>query len=158
MKKIAFFFFLFLFLHLTVWASDLKLEDLSIKNGTLSIPFDPLNNEYTISLEKEEYHVEFDYKVEEGIAVFIKDNHDLENNSLVILSLTDEKNVVEYHFQILKEEEETTTDVFLSEEPIPIKFSFMYEYKIYIIPSVCLLCLFIVFKLLFHKKKNPHRK
>lgn len=153
MKKIAFFLFLFLFLPLTVIASDLKLDELSIKNGELSIPFDPLNNEYTISLEKEEYNVEFDYKVEENIAVFIKDNHDLENNAIVTISLTDEKNVVEYHFQILKEEESVEQTVF-QEVIKEQEFNFMFEYKNYIIPISCLVLIFIVFKILFHKHKK----
>lgn len=149
----AFFLFLFLFLPLTVIASDLKLDELSIKNGELSIPFDPLNNEYTISLEKEEYNVEFDYKVEENIAVFIKDNHDLENNAIVTISLTDEKNVVEYHFQILKEEESVEQTVF-QEVIKEQEFNFMFEYKNYIIPISCLVLIFIVFKILFHKHKK----
>lgn len=149
----AFFLFLFLFLPLTVIASDLKLDELSIKNGELSIPFDPLNNEYTISLEKEEYNVEFDYKVEENIAVFIKDNHDLENNAIVTISLTDEKNVVEYHFQILKEEESVEQTVF-QEVIKEQEFNFMFECKNYIIPISCLVLIFIVFKILFHKHKK----
>ncbi len=149
----AFLLFLFLFLPLTVIASDLKLDELSIKNGELSIPFDPLNNEYTISLEKEEYNVEFDYKVEENIAVFIKDNHDLENNAIVTISLTDEKNVVEYHFQILKEEESVEQTVF-QEVIKEQEFNFMFEYKNYIIPISCLVLIFIVFKILFHKHKK----
>lgn len=137
-----------------VWASNLELESLTIKNGKLSIPFDKLNNEYTVILESKEYHLELEYEVDDNITVFVKDNQDLMNNSIVTISLTDEKNIVEYHLQILKEEEEQTSSVFLEEKSISIETSFMYEYKIYIIPSVCFLLLFITFKLLFHKHQK----
>lgn len=158
MKKIAFLILLFVCFPCMAWAGSLELESLTIKNGELSIPFDRLNNEYTVLLEKEEYRLELEYKVEENITVFVKDNQDLMNNSVVTISLTDEKNIVEYHFQILKEEEEVTTNVFLEDNPVSIEPSFMYEYKIYIIPSIGFLLIFITFKLLFHKKKNPHKK
>lgn len=158
MKKIAFLFLLFFCVPCIVWGKNLELENLTIKNGSLSIPFDKLNNEYTVVLDKEEYQLDLEYEVDNSITVFVKDNHDLMNNSVVTISLTDEKNIVEYHLQILKEEEEVTTNVFLEEKPISLETSFMYEYKIYIIPAVCFLLLFITFKLLFPKKKKPHQK
>lgn len=158
MKKIAFLFLLFFCVPCIVWGKNLELENLTIKNGSLSIPFDKLNNEYTVLLDKEEYQLDLEYEVDNAITVFVKDNHDLMNNSVVTISLTDEKNIVEYHLQILKEEEETTANVFLEEKPISFEISFMYEYKIYIIPAVCLFLLFITFKLLFPKKKSTHQK
>lgn len=158
MKKIAFFFLLFFCFPYVVWAKDLILESLTIKNGTLSIPFEKLNNEYTVILDKEEYQLDLEYEVDPSITVFVKDNHDLMNNSLVTISLTDEKNIVEYHLQILKEEEEATTNVFLEDNPVSLETSFMYQYKIYIIPTVCLLLLFLTFKILFPKKKKLHQK
>lgn len=158
MKKIAFFFLLFFCFPYVVWAKDLILESLTIKNGTLSIPFEKLNNEYTVILDKEEYQLDLEYEVDPSITVIVKDNHDLMNNSLVTISLTDEKNIVEYHLQILKEEEEATTNVFLEDNPVSLETSFMYQYKIYIIPTVCLLLLFLTFKILFPKKKKLHQK
>lgn len=158
MKKIAFFFLLFFCFPYVVWAKDLILESLTIKNGTLSIPFEKLNNEYTVILDKEEYQLDLEYEVDPSITVIVKDNHDLMNNSLVTISLTDEKNIVEYHLQILKEEEEATTNVFLEDNPVSLETSFMYQYKIYIIPTVCLLLLFLTFKILFSKKKKLHQK
>ncbi len=137
-----------------VWASTIELEELTIKNGELSIPFDKLNNEYTVILDKEEYSLDLEYDVKEGITVFVKDNHDLENNSVVTISLTDEKEVVEYHFQILKEEQEETTNVFLEETKDSYETNFMFTYKNYIIPGVCILLLLLVFKILFPKHKK----
>lgn len=140
------------FLPISVWAANLELEELLVRNGELSIPFDKLNNEYTILLEKDVYHLDLEYKASEGIAVFVKNNENLQNNSVVTLSLTDEKKVVEYHFHILKEEEETTENVFLESTP-EVETNFMMQYKLYIIPSVCFLLLFLLFKLLFKKRK-----
>lgn len=151
MRKIAFFTFLFFLLPFVVFAKNLELEDLVVNNGEFSIPFNKLNNEYTVLLEKEEYHLELEYTVDDGVTVEVKDNHDLVNNSIVTISLTDEKNSVEYHLHILKEEEETY-DVFLEDSSL-IETNFMFEYKNYIIPTVCLFCVFIFYKIIFHHKK-----
>lgn len=152
MKKIVFFLLIFLFIPKFVYASNLKIDELIIKNGELSIPFDPLNNEYTIFLDKEEFHVEFQYSVDKNIAVFVKGNQDLENNSVVTISLTDEKDVVEYHFQILKEEAEIKP-VFLEQNQNE-KTNFIVTYKNYIIPTTCLFTLYLVFQILFREHKK----
>lgn len=159
LKKRIFFLFLFFFLFLPtpISARDLKLEDLTIKNGKLSIPFEPLNNEYTVILESDVDLLELEYKVDENINVSVTDNENLVNNSVVTINLTEEKNTVEYHLHILKEEEEKTENVFLEQNALPMETNIMYEYKNYIIPSVCFLLIFIVFKILFHKKRK-HKK
>ncbi len=154
MKKIAFLIVVFLYFPVSVKASDLVLEDLKIKNGTLSIPFDKLNNEYTVILEKDVLQIDLEYKTKEGIEVFVNDNYDLANNSVVTLLLKDEKNSVEYHLQVYKEEEEKTISTFLENPQVSLETNFMFEYKNYIIPITCLFLIFIVFKILFHKHKK----
>lgn len=132
-------------------ASDLKLEELEVKNGSLSTLFDPLNNEYTILLGKEEYNVHFSYKVAENVEVLVENNYDLENNSVVTIFLSDTKSRVEYHFQILKEESD---EVAVFEEITPPENSgFLYTYKNYVIPSSCFFLIGFVFKILFKHKK-----
>lgn len=153
LKKNVFFFLLFLFFPIAVQAKDLVLDELTILNGNLSIPFESLNNEYTVILKEDVEQLELEYKVEEGVTIFIEGNKDLKNNSVVTITLNDEKKTVVYHLQVLKEEKEIAQNVFL-EAPIPEKTNFMYEYKNYIIPSTCLLLLFLVFKILFHKHKK----
>lgn len=159
MKKWSFFLFLFILCFpLFVKAKDLKLESLTIKNGTLSIPFEPLNNEYTVLLDREVEELALEYKVDEKITVLVSNNENLKNNSVVTITLTQEKDTVEYHLQILKEEEEEIASVFLEQKPMPIETNFMFEYKNYIIPAVCFLLILIVFKILFHKKRKNKRK
>ncbi len=154
MKKIVFFLFLFISFLSFVSAKDLILQELTVKNGKLSIPFESLNNEYTVLLEKEETNLELDYKVDDKVQVLIKDNFDLKNNSVVTILLKENKKEVEYHLQILKEDEEEIKEVFL-EEKAPTKMNIMFAYKNYIIPSVCFVFIFIFWKILFHKK---HKK
>lgn len=155
MKRIGLSFFLFLILFFPEkgFAKEIQLNELIIKNGELSIPFEPLNNEYTVTLPKEEYHIELEYKVEEGVVVSVLDNYDLENNAVVTLFLTDQENQTEYHLHILKEEEEATQTTF--SEGTEKQEGFMFQYKNYVIPSSCFILLFIVFKILFPKK---HKK
>ena len=152
MKKIGLLLIL-LFVPNLVKASDLKLEELTILNGELSPNFEPLNNRYTVSLSKEEYTVRMDYKVQDGVIVSVMDNFDLGNNSVVTLILTKENEKVEYYLHILKEEEEKTLETFY-EEKIEVKNNLMYTYKIYIIPTICLILIILVYKFLFHKHKK----
>ncbi len=154
MKKFAFLFLFFFFFTPNVFANDLKLNELTIKNGELSIPFDPLNNEYSVLIEKEVTSLELTYQADEEVAVFLKDNHDLENNAIVVLTLTKENKSVDYRFHILKEEEEVVQQTFLETTPETLKANFMFEYKNYIIPSVCFTLIMVVFKILFHKKRH----
>ncbi len=153
MKKIALLFIFFIFWPNIVLASEISLEDLKIKNGELSPVFNSLNNEYTVTLAKEEYNIEMEYKVVEGITVSILDNFDLANNSKVTLLLTDEKEKTEYHLYILKEEEEQVIQTF-KEETNTKEGNVMYQYKIFIIPAVCFLAILITFKCLFPKKNK----
>ena len=150
MKKLAFFLFL-LFFPSIVWANNLTLESLTILNGEISPGFESLNNEYTVALPKEEYDIELEFGVKSGITVDVINNHDLENNSVVTLVLKEEKNKVEYHLHILKDEEETVST--FKEEIEVMPNPFIYTYKIYIIPATCFFLLFLVFKVLF-----PHHK
>ncbi len=153
LKKIAFLIFLLIGLSVQVHAKDLYLEELTILNGEISPVFEKLNNEYTITLPKEEYTVEMEYKESEGCTVSVLDNFDLENNSKVTILLKNEKNTSEYHFHILKEEEEETQSAF-SEETKELPTGFMYTYKQYIIPSLCFLLIAITYKCIFYKKKK----
>ncbi len=152
MKKIGYILLLLLF-PLNTYAKSLQLEELTILNGELSLPFDALNNEYTVLLDKNEYSIEFDYKVKEDITVSVINNYDLENNATVTIFLSEGEETSEYHLHILKEEEQTIPT--FHEETINTNETFMYQYKMYVIPTVCLLFIFISYKILFkkHKKK-----
>ena len=151
MKKLVFFLF-FLFFPLFVSASDLKLNHLVIENGELSLPFDPLNTSYTISLEKDIDKINFVYEVDNDIEVTIENNQDLQNNSVVVLSLTNKEDTIFYTFHILKEEEESTNTVFL-EEKEEENTNFMMQYKNSIIPISCFILILISYKILFFHKK-----
>lgn len=151
MKKILFFLFVFFF-PVFVNAEDILLEQLEIANGELSLEFEPYNTEYTVTLEETEFHIEFDYKVEEGIVVAINNNHDLENNSIVTLTLSKEGNQLDYHFHILKNEAEDVATFNLETEEV--NNNFMFKYKLYIIPSVCFILIWIIYKILFRKHKK----
>lgn len=152
MKK--FLFFLLVFLPIKVSASDLILNKLVIKNGDISPQFDPLNNQYTVTLDNDIYNLELDYKLDSAININILDNNDLKNNSKVSLVLSENDKTVTYELHILKDEREELP-VFL-ETNNNYDTSFMSLYKIYIIPSTCLILIFIIFKILFHKKHKQN--
>jgi hypothetical protein len=151
MKKIFLFLFLLL-IPVNVLAKDLYLNDLEIKNGELSLPFTKYNTEYTITLDKSEYSVDFSYQVDEDITASILDNYDLENNSIVTIKLEYQDEQINYYFHILKEVEDDAI-VFKEDDEIVLDDSFMYKYKLYIIPLSCLFLIFLAFKILFHKHK-----
>lgn len=151
MKKLAFFLFLLCF-PTFVLASDLKLNALEIKNGKLSLPFDSLNNLYTITLEEDVESVDFVYEVDNEVEVHIENNENLQNNSIVTLQLIHDTDTIEYTFQILKEETEEMRPVFLEEkEEVPTNF--MFQYKTMVIPLTCLILLLLSYKIIFYHKK-----
>ncbi len=150
MKKIILLLF-FIFPSL-VYAEDIYLKNLQIKNGELSLPFDKYNTEYTITLDDSTFQVDFNYEVEEGVTVAVNNNQDLENDSMVTLSVIKDKDQLDYHFYILKNSNEVVSSAPVMEPEIKNKF--IYENKQYIIPSVCLLLIILCHRLLFHKKKS----
>lgn len=156
MKKVL--FFLLVFWPIKVYASDLILNNLVVKNGDISPSFDPLNNQYTVTLDNDIYNLELEYKLDSAININILDNNVLKNNSKVSLVLDESGKTVTYELHILKDEGEELP-VFL-ETNNTYDTSFMALYKIYIIPITCLILIFIIFKILFHKKhkKNTLQK
>ncbi len=152
MKKILF-ILLILLLPNMAYAEDFYLNDLKILNGVLSLPFDSLNTEYTVELAETEFQIDFDYKVSEDVTVSVMDNYDLENDSIVTLILSKDDKKLEYHFHVLKDEAVSTFHYDL-ENGSEQTDHFMYKYKLYIIPSVCLFLIIIVHKILFRKHKK----
>lgn len=150
MKK--FLFFLLLFIPTIVNAEDLVLKNLQIKNGELSLPFDPYNTEYTVTLKESDFKIDFDYVADQDITVAIDNNTDLENDSVVTLTILKENEKLDYHFHVLKNSDETIK-VFTTPK-VEEKESFMFKYKQYVIPSGCLFLIFLIFKILFVRKKH----
>lgn len=151
MKKILFFLFVLFFPNF-VLAEDILLKELNINNGELSLPFDSYNTEYTVTLDETEFHLDFLYVVDDNVIVSINNNHDLENNSKVTLTVLKDKELLEYHFHILKPEKE---NIAVFKEQVNVENnSFMFKYKIYIIPAICLILIIICYKILFRKHKK----
>ena len=125
MKKIFFLCFFFLIPSI-VQAEDLGLKDLQIKNGELSLPFDPYNTEYTVTLDNEEFQIYFDYQVEDDYVVTVENNLDLENDSLVTLNVSKGEEHLLYHFYVLKNNEEVPTIAIKSNDLEEENFMFVY--------------------------------
>ena len=135
-----------------VFAKDLKLNDLAIENGELSPTFEPLNTSYTVVLDSEVERIAFLYEVDNDVEVSIESNEDLQNNSIVLLHIKNEKEQSTYTFQVLKEEEEITP-TFKEETEETLTNSFMMQYKMIVIPIFCLIFIFISYKVVFYHKK-----
>lgn len=155
MKKLLF-FFLCLLIPTFVQASDLILQELTIENGTLSPDFDKYNNEYSVEIEKDIFALDIKYKVEEGNTIAINNNFDLENESIVTITVTKDKKNSDYHLHIMKEEDSEIA-TFQEVKNEVAKESFMTKYRIVIIPTICLLILISTFKLLFLKSKHKRK-
>lgn len=151
MKKIAFFLIL-LILPIKVLATDINLLELNILNGEISPSFDPLNNTYSVLIDKDVSNLDIAFKNNDGVIVDIIDNFDLENNSMVKIKCHSNNKEVIYNLLIVKEEEENL--FVFKEDKNELDTSFMSLYKIYVIPSVCFLIILIFFKLIFPKHKK----
>lgn len=150
MKKI--FLILMLLLPLNVAAKELCLDNLIVKNGELSLEFDKYNLKYTVSIGKDVESLELEYLADKDVNVTINDNHDLKNNDIVTINLQKEDDTVSYELAILKEETEET--MVFQEAINNQENNFMMQYKIFIIPPVCLILIVLSWRLLFRKHKK----
>lgn len=130
------------------------LEELNILNGEMSLKFDPLNTKYTVFLDNNDKELNLEYKLKEGTNIIIEGNYNLDNGSVVVLTISDNEESVNYVFNVyVKEDREVSkSDTNLVELEIDSQKEIS-EYAGPGIASICFLLIMFLFVFLFHKKK-----
>lgn len=131
------------------------LEELEVLNGTMSLKFDVLNTKYTVIMDNEDTSLDFQYKLKDGVNINIEGNENLEDNSNVVITVSNGKDSVSYYFTVYREiAEETNKTIadFIDLDITPQK-----EVSIYAGPGIactCFLLILFLFTILFHKRKS----
>jgi len=132
------------------------LEDLKILNGEMSLKFNPYNTKYTIVLnDYEDMELEMEYRLTDKAQIFISGNYLDKNYNEVILSVSNEKETVNYYLYVYKEKATNVNDALKNYEALEVMPK--KEISPYAAPGIsvtCFLLILILFSLLFHKKKR----
>ncbi len=128
------------------------LQDLKILNGELSLKFDPYQTKYSVNVANDVSSLLFDYVVIDDAKVDIL-NNDLTRSDEVRLKVTKDEKTTFYTFNVLKEEEVSTSDMIAKELEViaPKEIS---PYAVPSIASISFLLILFLFVLLFSKKKS----
>lgn len=137
MKKILFFLFVLFFPMLT--KAEL-IKDLKVVNGTLSLPFTPNNNLYSVTLNDDERDAKFTYTLntESSVVTFIKEEEK------TILHVEENGLKEDYVFYINKKEEDLPV---FKEEQAPLEEKEIPHLKLYVW-SCCFFIIVLLFKFL----------
>lgn len=156
MNRFILFFILMIFLVPCVEAESSYLKDLSINNGYMTLDFDKLNSNYTIILNEGEDALDINYDLEDEYAsLIIYNNYGLllSNKEVIIRVISsDEKSESLYHLNVIKESDETISNM---NEQIALEIKKTTKVHIEsIIASISFLCILLVLGKLFKKSSN----
>ncbi len=129
------------------------LEELNILNGELSINFDSLNSKYTVFLKENENKLDIEYKLKGNTNITIENNNNLVNGSIVIISVTDGKETVNYYLNVYINKTEEVTKSIVNGTLLEVNSK--KEISEYAGPGIACLCFLLIlflFVFLFHKK------
>ena len=88
------------------------LKELVIKNGKLSMEFDPLNTKYTVSVDNKENKLNFEYKIDENYSVSIAGNNLINDYNEIVITVYNDQEYQNYYFYVYKEKAaEVSTDI-----------------------------------------------
>ena len=145
-----------MFLGPCVKAESSYLKDLSINNGYMTLDFDKLNSNYTIILNEGEDALDINYDLEDEYAsLIIYNNYGLllSNKEVIIRVISsDEKSESLYHLNVIKESDETVSNM---NEQIALEIKKANKAHIEsIIAGICFLSILFVLGKLFKKSSN----
>ena len=130
------------------------LEELKVLNGKLSIDFDSLNSKYTVFLNENENKLDIEYKLKSNANITIEGNYNLEDGSIVIISVTDGKETMDYYFNVYINKTEEVNKSIVNGTLLEVDSK--KEASEYVGPgiaSLCFLLILFLFVFLFHKRK-----
>lgn len=152
MKKLIFIITI-LFMGITVAYADdnLLINDLKIKNATISPKFDQYNNYYSVTIDENTDKLDFEYDFnKDKYEVKITNNENLVENKLIYVTVynkeSKEKNT--YIFKIYLEEVITTVKTVDNEEDTGKKDKKTTNYAP-VIGTVCFLLIIFVYYVIF---------
>lgn len=132
------------------------LQDLKVINGELSIPFNPYNMHYTVSLtDSSVTSLEFQYELKEDAQIEILNNNLNNDKTEILVKVFNDDESYTYYITVYKEESQ---DVSYYDHLVKrLESSTQKEVPKYAVPLIsvsCFLLILLFFTLLFKKKKK----
>ena len=131
------------------------LKDLKIKNGELSVKFDPLNTRYTVNMLTNDRELQIEYTIDPQDEISIYNNPMSEEQNEVVITVYNDEEMMSYYLEVHKEEDKSvnqSTDYFSSIEVE--KERSMPGYIAPAIGTTCFILILIFYCILFKKRKN----
>ncbi len=132
------------------------LEDLIIKNGSISPNFDKLINTYTVTCNSDVTYLILDYELSDEYNInIINNNNFIEGENLVTIEILYNNDLVD-QYQLIVNKESTKASIDLTVyKPIDIENSEkLPDYVPISIIVLCVLMMLFIFKILFLRKKK----
>lgn len=131
------------------------LKDLKVLNGNLELKFNEYTYEYTVTVEKDIFSLELDYKLAEDTFISIKDNYLDKEENIVYLDVYNIDKSITYTLYVYKE----LTDEVLGIDNYKKSLEVIEEprldiYKVQILCIGIFLTLIIVFSIIFKRKRT----
>ena len=130
------------------------LQDLKIKNGEMSLEFDPLNTTYTVTVNSNIDTLEFAYNLDVNTTLEIIGNNLNYGINIVILKVIKEEDEKQYTFKVYKKKEEMVNKEIYNIKTLDLKKDNVPYYIPASIACTCFLIILLTFTLFFKKKKK----
>jgi len=130
------------------------LEELTLKNGTLSPVFDPLNTKYTVMMNNsQDIILDFTYKISNDATITIRGNNLTQDDNKIIITVANDFEAMNYELLVYKPiDPVVNTDInFVALNTTKKEIS---SYVLPCISSSCFIIILITFVLLFSKSKK----
>lgn len=129
------------------------VKNLEVLNGVISQEFDPLNNFYSVTVSNEIEFLNFSYDCDDCSIEIINNNYLYEGDNEVYVNVYNGEFVDSYTFYVYKEKSEVVFSEF-EIESIESNSVLVEMYEVEQLLVLCLILIFITYKVLFHKKKH----
>lgn len=131
------------------------ISDVKILNGELELKFNEYTYEYTVKVDKDVNKLEFEYTINEGTSVEIRNNYIDEENNIVYLDVYDVNNTITYAFYVYKENTNMSLGIDNYKKSLEVTVvDKYYEYKVMGLIAGCFFMIILVFSILFRRKKK----
>ena len=131
------------------------LKDLKILNGYLELEYHEYIYEYTVTVTSDINQLEFDYKLENGWSLSVRNNTLKSKENYVYVDVYNNDTTITYTFLVYKENNEAVSsiDTYLNSLEINIQDNIPL-YKVQILSVSIFLILVILFSLIFKTKRK----
>lgn len=127
------------------------LEELEIINGTMSLPFNKLVNNYTVNVDSSISTLIMNLKAEDGYKIDIVNNNLLNDYNIVYINISKDNIINTYTLEVYKETIDTVISIDDSNTKVEVESNNNY-YLRYGVIIICIILIILLKHIIFLKK------